>query len=163
VTDPDARPPNPHFLSVSSWDEAATHLAFEPRRPRLRDLAEPALSIYVMDHKKRPLPIGRRSLEAHYADFHLGQTRCGRAEAKKRALRLRYGMAPEPADVAGHEGRAYELGAASWPIDDDGPPPAVLTWHDGEMHFVLASYSRPVRSLRPIADSMYPRGGGSGS
>jgi hypothetical protein len=151
----DPPPSNPHFLPVGSWVEAAEHLDFEPRQPRMAGLGEPTLSIYVLDHKRRELPIGRRSLEAHYADFVLSQTRCGPAEAVRRALRLSYGITPREAEVAGHPARAYELGEATWPPDDDGPPPAVLTWHDGGMHFVVASYSVTLAELEPIAASMY--------
>jgi hypothetical protein len=42
------------------------------------------------------------------------------------------------------------------PLDDpDGRSPAVVTWHDGEMHYLLASGEMEAVYLVEIATSMY--------
>jgi hypothetical protein len=57
--------------------------------------------------------------------------------------------------IAGHEGRVYDLGPEV-PLDDpDGRSPAVVTWHDGEMHYLLASGEMEAVYLVEIATSMY--------
>jgi hypothetical protein len=123
---------NPHFASAPSWNAAGEMLTFQPRQPAFtagRELQ--SLRIYVRDHKMRDLRIGERSLEVSY----------GR--------NLREGA------IAGHPARIYELGPEPEPDDLDGRPPAVVTWHDGEMFFLIASGEMPVDELIPIAASMY--------
>ena len=147
---------NPHFASVASWAAAEEMLTFRPLQP-----GEPAgfrlqsLSIFVRDHKQRELPIGERSLEAHYGGFVLTQARKGESEARRWALRVSYGAAAFPVSLAGHEGRAYRLGPEVPPDDIDGRSPAVVVWHDGDMFFLIASGELAVEELIDIAGSIY--------
>jgi hypothetical protein len=41
------------------------------------------------------------------------------------------------------------------PNDPDGRSPAVVTWHDGDMHFFLVSDSTSARELIRVAESLY--------
>jgi hypothetical protein len=147
---------NPHFQSVDSWEAAEELLTFRPRPPRRTAGFElRSLSVFVMDHNKRELPIGARSLEAHYGGFSLSQCRKGEAEARRWALSMQYGSDARSASVAGHEGRMYELGPEVPPDDIDGRSPAVVTWHDGEMFYLVASTELPAFELLDIAGSLY--------
>ena len=147
---------NPHFATVASWDDAEDMLTFRPRTPRwTAGFRLENLAVYIRDHKKRDLPIGARSLEAHYGGFSVSQARKGRAEARRWALEVRYGPAAYPVRLRGHEGRGYELGPEVPPDDIDGRSPAVVTWHDGEMFYFVASVELPAETLIDIAGSMY--------
>lgn len=147
---------NPHFQTVSSWQEAESLLSFRPVTPKHTEGASlQSLSIYVRDHRRRELPIGGRSLEAHYGSFSLSQARHGVEDARRRALELRYGREPHEALICGHEGRVYELGPEPEPDDIDPRSPAVVVWSDGEVLFLIASGSLPSIALLRIAASMY--------
>jgi hypothetical protein len=147
---------NPHFLSAPSWKAAAAQLTFQPRRPkntagrRLR-----GLRIHVRDHRSRDLPIGDRTLEAHYGSFVLSQSLHGEEEARRLALSTSYGVAPRVAWIGGHEARSYELGPEPNPDDIDGRRPAVVVWHDAGIVFLIASTELPVDALTVIAGSLY--------
>jgi hypothetical protein len=147
---------NPHFASAPSWKAAGEMLTFQPRQPAFtagRELQ--SLRIYVRDHKMRDLRIGERSLEVHYGSFVVSQSRKGIAEARRLALEVSYGQNLREGAIAGHPARVYELGPEPEPDHLDGRPPAVVTWHDGEMFFLIASGEMPVDELIPIAASMY--------
>jgi len=147
---------NPHFRSVDSWQAAEELIAFRPRTPRRTAGCElQSLSVFVMDHNKRELPVGARSLEAHYGRFSLSQCRKGEAEARRWALSMQYGRDARPATVAGREARMYELGPEVPPDDIDGRSPAVVTWHDGEMFYLVASNELAAVDLLDIAGSLY--------
>lgn len=149
-------PENPHFASVASWEAAREMLTFEPRRPTFTpDGSAPTLRIYIRDHKKRDLAVGERSLEAYYGKFVVSQSRKGAAEARRLALDVKYGQEPHQATISGHPARIYELGPEPPPDDIDPRPSSVVTWHDGEMFFLIASGELPVAELIPIAASMY--------
>jgi hypothetical protein len=149
-------PVNPHFASVESWKDAASMLSFEPRRPsKTGNRPLQSLSIFVRDHKHRDLRVEERSLEAHYGAFGLSQSRKGEKEARRWVVEIRYGRAPVSVTIAGHEGRAYELGPEPPPDDIDGRSPAVVVWHDAGMHFLVASGELEVEALLEIAESMY--------
>ena len=152
---------NAHFAAVSDWTAAQAMLAFEPRRPTLPAGFEPArLRIFMRDHKLRELAVGERTLEAFYPGFVFTQSRKGVEEARRLALDVSYGRDRHEASIGGHAARAYELGPVPEPDDIDGRPPSVVTWHDGEMFFFLASGELPVQELIPIAASIYaPRSG----
>jgi hypothetical protein len=149
---------NPHFRSAASWTEAAELVGFSPRRPSVAGLAEPALRVHVRDHRHRDLPVGRRTLEAHYGTFVLSQARHGEQEASRLALRTRYGSDARTVRVGGHEGRAHRLGPEVPQDDIDGRMPAVVTWADGPLHFLVASGGLDVDELLPIAESLYAEG-----
>ena len=114
-----------------------------------------SLRIHVRDHRQRDLPVRERTLEAHYGNFVLSQSLPGTEEARRRALSVSYGAAARPASIAGHEGRAYDHGPEPEPGDLDGRMPAVVTWHDGEMFFLIASGELPLAELENIAASLY--------
>lgn len=129
---------------------------FEPLRPRdSRGLEVESFAIHIRDHKKRELSKRSRSLEAHYGKFVFSQSRKGQSEARRWALSLSYGPNPQSADVAGREGRIYPLGPEPESDDIDPRMPAVVTWCDGEMFYLIASESLEADDLLAIARSCY--------
>ena len=147
---------NPHFASADSWDAAREMLTFQPFEPAFTAGHElRSLRIYVRDHKMRELPIGERSLEVHYGQFVISQSRKSAEEARRLALDVSYGRDPREGAIAGHAARIYELAPEPEPDDIDGRMPSVVAWHDGEMVFLIASGELPVADLIPIAASMY--------
>ena len=131
-------------------------LKFQPLEPeetaayRLQSIC-----IHVRDHKLRELSIADRTLEAHYDAFVFSQARKDASEARRLALAVPYG--PDVCDVkiAGCSGRAYERGPEVPPEDIDGRGPAVVTWHDGEMFYLIASDAMSAAELVRIAGSRY--------
>ncbi len=95
--------------------------------------------IHVCDHKLRELPIGDRTLGAHFGDFVISQAKKGEAEARRLALDIRYGSECTEALIAGCPARVYELGPEPEPDDIDGRSPSVVTWHDAGMIYLIAS------------------------
>ena len=156
---------NPHFATVGSWGDAEDMLTFRPRRPRqTAGFRLESLSIYIRDHKHRDIAVGRRSLEAHYGGFSVTQERKGEAEARRWALNVSFGLGAYPVRLAGHEGRAREVGPEVPPDDIDGRSPAIVVWHDGDMFYMVASGELPARVLIDIAGSMYwPQDGSRGA
>lgn len=148
---------NPHFASAASWEAAEQLLTFTPRQPRRTAGFElEGLRIHVRDHKQRELPIGKRTLEAHYGGFVLSQARKVSAEeARRQALEVSYGAEPYEARIAGREGRAYDHGEEPPPGDIDGRMPAVVVWHDDDMLLLVASGELGTDVLVEIAMSMY--------
>jgi hypothetical protein len=147
---------NQHFAGVSSWDAAREMLTFQPFEPTFTAGHElQSLRIYIRDHKMRELPIGERSLEVHYGRFVISQSRKGVEEARRLALDVSYGRERQEGAIGGHAARIYELGPEPEPDDIDGRSPSVVTWHDGEMFFLIASGELPVADLIPIAASIY--------
>jgi hypothetical protein len=49
----------------------------------------------------------------------------------------------------------YEPGPEPPPDDNDGPQPAVVTWHDNGRFFLIASQELPTDTLMQIAISLY--------
>jgi hypothetical protein len=148
---------NPHFESVESLQAARALLAFRPVEPR--DTAGRGLEsirIHVRDHKQRQLAIEDRTLEVHYGAFVLSQSRRAASEARRLALDVSYGQEAREARIAGHSARVYELGPVPPPHDIDGRSPAVVTWHDAEMFYLIASGELPSERLVRVAESMYP-------
>ena len=149
---------NPHFKSASDWKQAATLISFEPRRPKFTArFSLSSLSVYVMDHRKRQISKNRRSLEAHFnGGFVLDQKKASSAnEAKRMALSTGYGPSAETIQIAGHEGRSYELGPEPPPDDPDGRMPAVVAWHEEDLFFLIASTQLKAEVLLRVAESMY--------
>lgn len=147
---------NPHFQAASSWREAETLLTFRPVAPKHTEGFElQSISVFVRDHKHRDVPIGERSLEAHYGGFVFSQSRRSEDEARRLALDVPYGRAPREARIVGHEARVYELGPEPPPDDIDGRSPAVVTWHDGERFFLVASDKLTAEALVRVAVSIF--------
>ncbi|MFC2177165.1 hypothetical protein ACFLRH_01980 [Actinomycetota bacterium] len=147
---------NPHFLTVGSLKEAAAELAFQPIEPgHTAGQARLSIQIHVRDHKNRELRVADRTLEIHYGAFVFSQARRGIAEAARLALSVSYGRAPRAVETSGHPAHVHELGPKPGPADIDGREPAVVTWHDGEMHYLVASGELPAEVLVRIAGSLY--------
>jgi hypothetical protein len=147
---------NPCFEAASSWKAARALLTFQPRHPKhTAGLHRQSMRVHVRDHKLREVPVEDRTLEVHYGAFVLSQSRKGAEEARRLALSVRYGQAPREAQIAGHAARVYELGPEPDPGDIDGRTPAVVTWQDGEMFFLIASGEMSSGDLVRIAESMY--------
>jgi hypothetical protein len=147
-----------HFASVPDLASAREMLAFTPLEPTFTaGRACEGLRIFIRDHKKRDVAVGDRTLEAHYGRFVVTQSRHSVKEARRLALDVSYGREPREAMIAGHPARVYELGPDPGPDDIDGPMPSVVTWHDGEMFFLIASHEMKVEELIPVAMSIYAR------
>jgi hypothetical protein len=146
----------PSFESAPTWEAAGTMLTFLPIEPKhTAGFGLQGLRIFVRDHRLREVPMGDRTLEAHYGGFVFSQSRHGVDEARRLALVVSYGRAPRDAQIAGRLARIYELGAEPPPDDVDGRSPAVLTWFDGEMFYLIASTELVAEALLPIAASLY--------
>ncbi len=131
-------------------------LTFRPiEPPHTAGLRLQSIHVHVRDHKLRDLPIEDRTLEAHYGGFVLSQSRKGAAEARRLALDVSYGRAAHETRIAGRAGRVYELGPEPPPDDIDGRSPAVVTWHDAEMFYLIASGGMSSDDLVRIAISLY--------
>lgn len=149
-------PANPHFETPLNRRAARDLVGFAPREPsdtagwRLR-----TLRVHVRDHKQRRLPLAERTLEAHYEGFVVSQSRRSAGEARRLALVVSYGPSAREGSVAGHQARLYELGPVPPADDIDGRSPAVVTWCDGEMFFLVASGELPVDTLVRVANSLY--------
>ncbi len=147
---------NPHFASVSTWAEAAKLVDFEPLRPRkTRNLDVQRFVVLLRDHKKRELDRSSRSLEVHYGKFVFSQTRKDKSEARRWALSVSYGSNPQSVEIAGREGRMYPLGPVPEPDDIDPRMPAVVSWYDGELSYLIASESLESDDLLQVARSCY--------
>jgi hypothetical protein len=148
---------SPHWASPQTWADAGDALTFCPVEPTFTAGCNlQGLRIFIRNHKMRELAVGERTLEAHYGRFGISQSRRGVEEARRLALDVHYGRDPRAAAIFGHSARLYELGPVPEPDDIDGRSPAVLTWHDGEMFFLISSVEMTAQELVPIAQSMYP-------
>lgn len=131
-------------------------LTFRPLEPNhTAGLRLQSIAIHVRDHKFRELSVEDRTLEAHYGGFMLSQARKGAQEAKRLALGVSYGRAARDARIAGRAARVYELGPEPAPGDIDGRSPSVVTWHDAEMFYLIASGEMSSHDLVRIAISLY--------
>lgn len=149
---------NPHFESAPSWEAARTLIAFQPLDPsETAGLQLQSLRIHVRDHRHRQLRIEDRTLEAHYGGFVLSQSLKGASEARRLALEVPYGLDAREARVLGREARVYELGPEVPPDDIDGRSPAVVTWYDGDIFYLIASGEMQSEVLLRIATSLYGR------
>lgn len=146
------------FETATSWKSARELVTFAPRIP-----AETAgrklqsLRIHVRDHKLRELEPKERTLEAHYGDFVVSQAQPGKDEARRLALDVKYGRGPREGQVAGRAARIYELGPEPAEDDIDGRPPAVVTWHDDGIFYLVASTELAAADLERIAESLYTK------
>lgn len=131
-------------------------VVFPPLEPRdTAGLGLQSIRIHVRDHKLRELPVESRTLEAHYGAFVVSQSRKGAIEARRLALDVPYGPAAREARVARHRARVYELGPEPPPDDIDGRNPSVVTWHDGDMFYLITSGEMSSKELVRVAVSMY--------
>ena len=147
-----------HWLTVASWKEARAALTFQPLEARhTAGLPLQSLRIHVRDHKSRELAIEHRTLEAHYGRFVFSQAWKGAAEARRLALDVSYGLSPRDTRIAGRAGRLYELGPEPPPDDIDGRSPAVVTWADGDMFYLIASGELSANEILEIASALYRR------
>ena len=129
---------------------------FRPLEPRhTAGLSLRSIQIHVRDHKLRELPIEDRTVEAHFGAFVVSQSRKGATEARRLALDVSYGPTSREARIAGHSARVYELGPEPPPDDIDGRSPSVVTWHDGDMFFLIASGALLSDELVRVAVSLY--------
>jgi len=131
-------------------------LVFQPLEPG-NTAGHPlhSLRIHVRDYKLRELAVADRTLEAHYGFFVLSQAWRGVKEARRLALVVPCGAAVSDAQIAGCAARAYELGPEP-PLDDiDGRNPAIVSWHDGGMFYLIASDRMSSGELVSIASSLY--------
>jgi hypothetical protein len=76
-------------------------------------------------------------------------------EARRLALEVSYGRNPIVARIFVHDARVYELGPDPGREDIDGRSPAVVTWYDNNMFFLVASSNMEVAELQRIAMSLY--------
>jgi hypothetical protein len=146
---------NPHFATAASWDAARALVTFVPRVPTATAGKEPALRVHVRDHKLRAVRVEERTLEAHYGGFVFTQSRRTPAEARRLAIEVSYGQAPQEASVLGRPARVYELGPEPPADEVDGRSPAVVAWHDGEVFYMLASHEMSADALMTIAMSVH--------
>jgi len=131
-------------------------LTFQPREPRYSaGHRVESIRIYVRDHKLRELAVAERSLETHYGAFVVTQACKGAIEARRWALEVSYGRDGQDTRIAGCPARVYQLGAEVPADDIDGRSPAVVTWHDGDMHYLVASDELGASELVRIAGSLY--------
>ena len=86
----------------------------------------------------------------------MSQSGPGPAEARRLTLETSYGRNPIEAQLLGREARIYERGPEPDPDDIDGSMPAVVTWHDGAVHHVVASAELGTTEQIDIAMSIYP-------
>lgn len=147
---------NPHFATIASWKEAQNFLAFQPHKPNYTAGYQlQAIQVHIRDHQLRELAIKDRTLEAHYGAFVVSQARKGMDEAKRLALSTTYGLSGQSDTVVDREARTFELGPEVPPTDIDGRSPAVVTWHDGELFYLIASNELATVELLRIAKSLY--------
>ncbi len=146
---------NPHFVQVADWADVLPLVDFEPRVPEhTAGLERQNLTVFVMDHRKREVARSRRSVEAHYGDFVFAQSMPGVSEAKRLALSVAYGVQARTVGITGCEGRGYERGPPVGDEDPDGRSPAVVTWCDGPLFFLLASTELDLEALVRIGRSV---------
>jgi len=147
---------NPHFATAASWDVARAFMTFVPSIPKATaGVSPPTLRVYVRDHKLRAVPVGERTLEAHYGRFVFTQSRRTPEEAQRLALDVSYGRLAQEASILGRPARVYELGPEPLPNDVDDRPPAVVAWHDGAIFYLLASGELTADALVMIAMSVH--------
>ena len=146
---------NPHFVAVASIDEAETLLTFRPSIPNFTAECElDSIAVFVMDQRRREVPLRDRTVELHFGRFVVSQQRPGPEDARRLALEVSYGPTPIHLQLAGHPGRGYELGPEVPPDDIDGRAPAVVVWANGDRFNLVASSELRLNALIEIAGSL---------
>lgn len=147
---------NPHFEKVPSIQAAGRLVSFAPLELNYTaGFGLESVSVHVRDHKNREVGIADRSVEAHYGAFGFAQSRHAAGEAQRLATSVSYGLVGNPVEIGGCPGQIYELGPEPEDDDIDGRAPAVVTWHDGELFYLLASDQLTSAELRNIAGRVY--------
>jgi hypothetical protein len=146
---------NPHFAAVGSIDEAETLLTFRPSIPTFTAECElDSIAVFVMDHRRREVPVGDRTVELHYGRFVVSQQCPGPSEARRLALDVSYGPDPIDLQVSGVAGRGYDLGPEVPRDDIDGRSPAVVVWAGADRFNLVASSELRLDVLIEIAGSL---------
>jgi hypothetical protein len=131
-------------------------LTFRPMVPKqTKSFTLQSIAIYVRDYKHRELPVGERSVEAHYGGFVLSQAQPGQEEARRLVVDVLYGQVLQEAQIARCEAWVYELGPQPEPHDIDPRSPSVVVWHDEDLFLLVASDQLPSEELVRIARSLY--------
>ena len=131
-------------------------LTFQPLEPkRTAGRVLQSIYIHIRDHKLRELSVADRTLEAHYGSFVISQARRSVTEAERLALHVSYGRGGRDGEIAGCAARVYELGPEPLPDDIDGRSPAVVSWHNRDMFYLVASDQMCSDELVTIASSLY--------
>jgi len=103
------------------------------------------------------LYVADRTLKAHHGSFVLSQQRKGVRKALRQRLMVPYGIAGCHAQIGGCAARLYELGPEPPPDDIDRRNPSVVTSHDGDMFYLIASDKMRCAELVRITRSLYER------
>ena len=140
---------NQHFLSFDSWREAEDHLGYAPLGRKL-DAESRSFRLHVRDHRLREVA---PTLEVQFDGFVLSQALRGHQEVRRLATEETYGAMGKETSVGGHRSIRFELGPE--PDDPDPRAPAVVTWADGDMFFLMVSDAVEVERLVELADSLY--------
>jgi hypothetical protein len=150
-----AAPTNPHFEVRDTVASALDLLAFRPLVPRRPPTTLRSVAVHVRDHRGRLLPVDRRTLEMHFDDMVVSQTKVGSTEALRLAMEVTYGRQRRRLAIGANPAMVYDLGPVPPPEDIDGRSPAVVVWADGDMIFLIASVVRSAGDLVDVAGSMY--------
>lgn len=146
---------NPHFAVVESIEAAETLLTFRPSVPTFTAGCElDSIAVFVMDHRRREVPVKQRSVELHYGRFAVSEQAPGPDEARWLALEVSYGRMPTEIQFPTGPGRAYELGPPVPPDDIDGRAPAVVVWAAGDRFHLVASSELELTVLIEVAGSI---------
>lgn len=105
----------------------------------------------------RELSVADRTLKARHGSFVLSQARKGVREALRQAFIVPYGTAGCHAQIVGCAARLHELGPEPPPDDIDRRHPSVVTWHDGDRFYLIASDKMRSAELVRITRSLYER------
>jgi hypothetical protein len=130
-------------------------LTFLPFRVKDSRFRLRSIKIHMRNHRLRKLPTADRTLEAIYDRFAFSQAKKTLQEARRLAIDVSYGPAGRAMQIAGHDARIYDLGPEVAPDDIDGRSPAIVTWHDGAMFYLIASYELCCETLVEVAASLY--------
>ena len=147
--------PNPPFPAVQSIDAAEALLTFRPSVPVFTDGCElDSIAVFVMDHRRREVPVERRTVELSYGRFVVSQQGTVPEEARRLAFDTSYGRGPIEVQLPGGPGRAYELGPEVPPDDVDGREPAVVVWASSDRFHLVVSAEVELDVLLRVAGSV---------
>jgi hypothetical protein len=146
---------NVHFAQATSWVEAQELVPFDLLTPDFGLGGPTSISVFVRDHRMRDVPLRERSVEAWFADFVFSQTSREPDEARRLALDVSYGGVARVGSVGPCPATMYDLGPDVPDDDPDGRSPAVVTWHEGEKFYLMASHVLPCADLVRMAATLY--------
>lgn len=148
---------NPHFAQALSWQEARDLVPFELLVPDFGVGPPASIAVFMRNHRMRDVPARERAVEAHWADFVFSQTSREPDEARRLAIEVSYGQEVREGRIGSCVAKVYELGPTVPDSDPDGRSPSVVTWHEGEKFYLLASTTLSGAELERRAQSQYPR------